>query len=152
MGELRYLFTMAIEVLQKYWALVGASVLATAVALVLVYRAYGDSSRGQLLRAVNLHERRFTAASMASGATEKAVAKLQRLQSKRDSAKPRHIQEAVEAVEDAKALQKIAEDQVLIAANHVRKIILEEFPPKRHASLRAKYLPEDRSDKKPFTF
>ena len=44
-----------------------------------------------------------------------------------------------------------SDDKVLIAQNHVRKIILEEFPPKRHESLRAKILPDAALDKRPFT-
>ena len=143
---------MTMEILQRYWALVGASVLMTSVALMLAYRAFAASARSQLLRSVRMHQARCNAANKARGVAQKAAAKLQKLRSKRDSAKPRHVQEGAEALEDARALVKIAEDQVLIAANHVRKLILEEFPPKRHASLRAKYLPEDQPDKKPFTF
>lgn len=143
---------MAMEFLQRYWALAGASVLLTAVALTLVFRAYSNSGRGQLLRMVHLHQKRRTAARKAKAVAEKAALKVQKLQSKKDSAKPRHVQEGIEALEDARALQKIAEDQLLIAANHVRKVILGEFPPKRHASLRAKFLPEDQPDGKPFTF
>ena len=43
-------------------------------------------------------------------------------------------------------MQKIANDQVLIARNQVRKIILEEYPPKRHAAMRLKYLKVDEAD------
>ena len=64
---------------------------------------------------------------------------------------PRSIAEAAGALEDARALQKIAEDQLLIARNHVRKIILEEYPPQRHEALRQRFLPADEGDSKPFT-
>lgn len=151
-GELRYLFVMAMEFLQRYWALAGASVLLTAVALKLAYGAFSDSGRGQLLRMVHSHRKQRAAAINAQRVVEKAAARVQKMQSKRDSSKPRHVQEGIEALEDARALKKIADDQLLIAANHVRKVILEEFPPKRHARLRAKYLPEDQPDGKPFTF
>jgi hypothetical protein len=66
--------------------------------------------------------------------------------------KPVRLQEARDAVQDAGALLKIAEDQVLIAENHVRKIIVEEFPPNRHERMRSRYLPGEREDGKPFTF
>ena len=66
--------------------------------------------------------------------------------------KPSRLQAAREAVQDAEALLKIAEDQVLIAENQVRKIIVEEFPPKRHERMRRKYLPEEPENGKPFTF
>jgi hypothetical protein len=41
---------------------------------------------------------------------------------------------------------------VLIAENHVRKIIVEEFPPNRHERMRSRYLPGEREDGRPFTF
>ena len=49
-------------------------------------------------------------------------------------------------------LLKIAADQVLIAENHVRKIIVEEFPPNRHERMRGRFLPGEREDGKPFSF
>jgi hypothetical protein len=66
--------------------------------------------------------------------------------------KPSRLQAAREAVLDAEALLKIAHDQVLIAENRVRKIIVEEFPPKHHGRMRSRYLPGEREDGKPFTF
>ena len=66
--------------------------------------------------------------------------------------KPIRLQEATEAVQDAETLLKIADDQVLIAGNHVRKLIVEEFPPKRHDRMRSKYLPGEQKDDKPFSF
>ena len=40
-------------------------------------------------------------------------------------------------------LLKVAADQVQIAENHVRRIIVEEFPPKRHDRMRSLYLPDE---------
>jgi hypothetical protein len=53
-------------------------------------------------------------------------------------------------LQDARALAKIANDQVLVARNLLRKHILEEYPPKRHAVLRARYLGAEEIEKKPF--
>jgi hypothetical protein len=41
---------------------------------------------------------------------------------------------------------------VLIAENHVRKIIVEEFPPRLHERLRERYLPGEGADSRPFSF
>ena len=57
--------------------------------------------------------------------------------------KPRRLEEAAGAVQDAEALLKIAGDKVLIAENHVRRIIVEEFPPKHHERMRSRYLPQE---------
>ena len=77
---------------------------------------------------------------------------LERLEGKAASVAPRRLQEAVEAAQDAEALLKIANDQVLIAENHVRKIIVEEFPPRSHDRLRARCLPGEHADARPFSF
>ena len=49
-------------------------------------------------------------------------------------------------------LQKIAEDQVQVARNHVRRVICDEYPPRRQSRLRRKFLDESESDQKPFSF
>lgn len=143
---------MALDFALRNWAMLAGSALATAIALFVAYRAFEDSARGQLQRAVRLLNKRRFAVQGAQRAADKAASRLGTLRSKADSVKPRHGQEASGAFEDARAMLKIAQDQEMIAANHVRKIILEEFPPKHHARLRARHLPESEPDKKPFTF
>ena len=85
-------------------------------------------------------------------AVEKAEYVAKRLHDNADRAKPRHLQEAKEALQDARTLAKIANDKILIAENHVRRVIVEEFPPVRHEAMRQKYLPDAARDKRPFTF
>jgi len=142
---------MTLEILIKHWALVAASVLGTAVLLFVVFRVYQDSARGRLQTTVRQLRSREQKARAARKAVDKAYASVDRLRAKADSVKPRRVQEASETLEDARALQKIADDQVLVAQNHVRKIILEEYPPKRHEAMRARYLLHDEADQKPFT-
>ena len=55
-------------------------------------------------------------------------------------------------MQDAEALLKIATDQVLIAQNHVRRIIVEEYPPKKHEKMRNKYLRQVDDKGLPFSF
>jgi hypothetical protein len=150
--DLGYFFRMTLELLQHYWAVLAASVLGLGITLFVVYRALDDSAQGRLMRLVRLYDEKLLAADRAQRVAAKAEAKLRKLRAKLQSAKPRHVQETSEALEDAHALLKIAEDQVLIAANHVRKLILEEFPPTRHEQLRSNYLPDSAPDSKPFTF
>ncbi len=150
--ELGYVFQMTLQFLQHNWAVLAASVLGLGIGLFVAYRALDDSARGRLMHLVRLYDEMVVAASRAQRVAAKAEAKLRKLRAKLESAKPRHVQEMSEELEDAHALLKIAEDQVLIAANHVRKLILEEFPPTRHEQLRSKYLPDSAPDSKPFTF
>lgn len=142
---------MMLEILGRYWALVAASVLGTGVLLFVVFRIHADSGRGRLIGKLSELRAREREANKARKAVDKAAARLERLRARADSVKPRHGQEASEALEDARALQKIADDQVLVARNHVRKIIVEEYPPRRHAALRARYLRQDDADQKNFT-
>lgn len=142
---------MTLEYFSKNWALVVASVIGTAVLLFVVFRAYQDSARGRLNATVRQLRCREQKALAARKAVDKAVATVDRLRTKADSVKPRRVQEASETLEDARALQKIADDQVLVARNHVRMIILEEYPPRRHEAMRTRYLLHDEADQKPFT-
>lgn len=142
---MRYGFAMMIEFLTKNWALVIASALGTGVMLFVLFRAYQDSSRGRLKATVGQLRQREQEARAAGNAVDKAARNLDRLRAKADSVKPRHAQEAVETLEDARSLLKIAEDQVLVGRNHVRKLIVEEYPPKQHEAMRSRYLGQETS-------
>lgn len=150
-GDLGYGLGMMLDYLAKYWALIAASVLGTAIVLFVLYRGYQDSALGRLHSAVRLLRSREQDATAVQKRVDRNAARLGRLRARADSTKPRHVQEASEALEDARALQKISHDQVLVARNHVRKIILEEYPPKRHDALRTRYLPHEEADHTPFT-
>ena len=121
---------MTLEYATTHWALLSASVLGLAVVMFVVWRIWLDSARGQLrgaLRTLRQAERDATC-------------------------QPSRLQEAAGTAQDAEALLKIAADQVLIAENHVRRIIVEEFPPKRHETMRSKYLREVDDAGRPFSF
>ena len=142
---------MTLELVIRNWALVGASVLGTAVLLFVLFRVYQDSGRGRLGARVRELRSCEQEAVRAHRAAEKAAGRLARLRARAASVKPRLVQEAEGALEDARALHKIAEDKVLIARNHVRKLIVEEYPPTRHDALRRRLLPSDEPEVKPFT-
>ncbi len=143
---------MSLNSLQQHWALVIAGVVGAAVLLFAAWRAWRDSPRGRLRMARRRLRDKDLEARRQHKQLERLSTNLDRLQRKADSVKPIRLQEATEAAQDARALLKIAEDQVLIAENHVRKIIVEEFPPQHHERLRSRYLPGERNDGKPFTF
>jgi uncharacterized protein YlxW (UPF0749 family) len=138
--------------LQQHWALVSASIIATAVLVFAGWRAWLDSPRGRLRAARrSLRSKRLEARKQRK-ALQRLSSRLDKLEAQADSVKPRQLREAAEAAQDAEALLKIAGDQVLIAENHVRKIIVEEFPPKHHDRMRGKYLAGERQDARPFSF
>ncbi len=143
---------MTLSFLEQHWALVSASIVGSVVVVFVAWRAWVDSPRGRL----GIARRHLRNKALARDKQRKALQRLSRrldeLEARADSVKPRHLREAAEAVQDAEALLKITADQVLIAENHVRKIIVEEFPPNRHDRMRSKYLPDERQGGKPFTF
>lgn len=142
---------MSKDFLTQHWALLIASVIGTAVVLFVLLRAYQDSASGQLRTLLGNVRDREHAARNAAKAVAKANGKLERMRKRVESVKPRHAEEATGALQDAKSLAKIADDQVLVARNLLRKHILEEYPPKRHAVMRIKYLGAEESEQKPFT-
>jgi len=143
---------MTVEFLQQNWALAGASVIGVAVLLFALWRGWQDSARGRLGAALAQLGQKRTQARRKQRSLRKARVRLERLRSRAEHVRPRRVQEAMEALQDAEALAKIAGDQVLIAENHVRKIIVEDFPPKRHEALRARYLNRKDEDGRPFSF
>ncbi len=133
---------MTLDYLTQNWALVIASILGTAVLLFVLLRAFQDSVRGRLQANVRQLRNRERDALAAARSVDKVAAKLERLRANADAVKPRHAEESKEALQEARELQKIVDDQVLVARNNVRTLILEEYPPKRHAAMRKKYLAE----------
>ena len=143
---------MTFEFASRHWALLSASVLGCAIVMFVLWRLWLDSGRGQLWGALRRLRQTKLEARRQRLALENATGALARLQARSESTKPRRVQEATEAVQDAEALLKIAADQVLIARNHVRRIIVEEFPPKRHDAMRYKYLGKEDDAGRPFSF
>jgi len=142
---------MSLDDLQRYWALLAAGALALVVLVFVMVRVYQDSARGRLTAQLRALREREKAARKAAGAARESRRRLEKLRVKADSVKPRLVEETKGKLEDALALKKIADDKVLIARNHVRKTIIEEFPPKEHESMRRRLLPEAGSDGRPFT-
>jgi len=140
------------EILLRHWGLLAATVLLVAVALNIALLLWQRSPSGQLRRALAVMQVQRRAAARAADVTDKAEARLDKLMQTRETVRPASLQEARDALQDARALQKIADDKVLIAENHSRRIILEEFPPVKQHKLRMRYFPADVRDPRPFSF
>jgi hypothetical protein len=124
--------------IQSNWALLLAAILVLPACIVVVRTVLSRSARGKLHSAINELRR-------ASREFHKAERRLALLKRREDSLRqraakviPRELQESVEQRGDADALLKIAGDRLLIARNHVRRIILEEYAPHRQERLRRK--------------
>jgi len=140
------------NLLKSNWALLIAAVLGAIILMIVVVQLVQRSAGGQLRATVRALAQARQDEAKALKSVEKAERIARRLHEKADRAKPRHLQEAKDALGDARALAKIANDKVLIAQNHVRRVIYEEYPPARQEALREKYLPPQERDKRPFSF
>lgn len=133
---------MTIDDLQQYWALVIASVLGLGIVLFVLSRASQNSRRGRLGSALTYMRDRERAARKAVKALEEVTHKIERLRARSESVPPKQADAARDALLEAQELQKLIDDQLLIARNNVRLLITEEYPPKRHEAMRSKYLGE----------
>ena len=140
------------DILKTNWALAIAAALGFIVALIAVVQLFRRSRAGQLRKTVAALANARQDEAKALKAVQKAERIARRLHDNADRAKPRHLQEAMDALGDARALAKIANDKVLVAENHVRRVIHEEYPPLKQEALRQRYLPSQDADKKPFSF
>ncbi len=139
-------------VLVNNWALGLAAVVGGLAAITVFVAIIRRSARGQLKRVCAELKKAQKIHRQAARVTEKSDRRLGKLGKNADKVKPRRLQEAEDALQDARALEKIASDQLLIAGNHVRRVIHEEFPPSRQQALRDRYLPTVEQDKGPFSF
>ena len=140
------------ELLKHHWAIIGASVIVAALLLRATWKVLSRSPRSQLRRANgDLHDK-LAAAVRAEKRAARARRRCERLEKKSQSVRPAQLEEARGALVDAESLLKIASDQVMVARNRVGKVIFEQFPPKSHDRLRARYLPDKDDKRYPFKF
>lgn len=145
-------FGMEIDLILENWALWASLVPGTLVVYAVAVALYRRSGSGQLSRACRNHRAAQKTLARARESVTAAAAKVGKLQSRADKVRPRELQEAKDALEDCRALEKIADDKSQVMRNHLRRVIFEEFPPARHEKMRARYLPQDVEDGRPFTF
>ncbi len=138
--------------LKSNWALLVAAVIGFFIVLMVIASLIGRSSWGQLRQTLRTLAKARQNEAKALKSAEKAERVARELHENADRAKPRHLQEAKDTLEDARALVIIANDKILVAENDVRLVIHDEYPPVRQEALRQKYLPDPARDKKPFSF
>lgn len=143
---------MDTPVFTHYWALWAAAGCAAIVVYAVVARLIDQSGSGQLRQALKEHRAAINELRKARRQVRRAERRVATLGKKAERTKPRVLTEAKESLQDARSLLKICDDRSQVTANHVRRVIFEEFPPVRHETLRRRYLPEDVADNRPFSF
>ncbi len=143
---------MSEEWVREYWALLGAGAALLAVLVVVFIAAVRRSRRGRLARLARQQQKERKAFDAAVAAYKRSVRRLEQLEKKQNRVAPRALDEARDAVTDAKQLVEIRKGALQVADNHVRMIIVEEFPPGRHEALRRRYGVSGHPDNRPFTF
>lgn len=143
---------MNIESLQSDWA-IWLALASLVVAIVLIIPiVLKRTSRSKLNRVLSDLKETQKELRKTGRVSDKAEKKLQKMLANIERVKPRELQEAKDAVDDSKALTRILSDKLMVAQNHVRRVIHDEFPPAKHDQMRAKYLPQDVKEDRPFQF
>lgn len=143
---------MNLDLLRDNWALAIAAAIVLALALFGLARLLGDSAPARLRGAARRLAAERRRLRKAEAAVERAERRVQSLKARVEKVKPRSLQEAIGKAADQQALARIARDNVLIAEQRLRQIIHEEYAPAKQARLRARYLPDSRPDRRPFSF
>lgn len=131
---------MTLDFAIRHWALIVASVLGAGVLLFVLGRLYADSARGRLHYLSRQLRRQKRVALRAERKYERARQRFAGLKRREQTVKPMLLNAADEAMQDARMLQQLADDLVLVAQRKLRDLIIEEFPPNRHDRLRNRYL------------
>ena len=143
---------MANGFLHEHWALVGAAALLAIVVTAVIRQWHLRTAGGQLREVLKAHRKVRAEYRRAARNATRAQKQVEKLEKRAEHVKPRRLEESRQALADAEALTKILEDKLQVTANHVRRVIHEEFPPRRQPALRARFLPEDGPDGRPFSF
>ncbi|MGI9262390.1 MAG: hypothetical protein ACR2QR_10170, partial [Woeseiaceae bacterium] len=134
------------------WALLLAAVPALIVVIAVIRQLAARSAPGQLRSMLADHRGALKTLADARAQCSKADRRVEKLVARVDQTKPRVLEEARACARDAQALEKIAADKALVTANHVRRVIHEEFPPSQHEELRLRYVPGDEQKGQRFSF
>ncbi len=137
---MRYNAVPMLQVLPQYWALVVASILGLGIALFVIFRLVQDSRRGRLASALNHLQERERALEKASKEVAKLLKKCEKLAARGDKVPPNQLLGAKDALAAARETEALLQDQVLVARNEARNIILQDYPPNRHDAMRRRYL------------
>ena len=111
-----------------------------AVGLVVILPNLVPTSRGRLNKQRRELRHRLYQHVQAQRAADRAAKKFEAMNARAAKVKPRILRECEATAEDMRRMLVHAKDKVLVAENHVRKIILEEFPPVEQPKLVEKYL------------
>lgn len=139
----RYSVVMDKEFLQHNWALLAACVLLAIVGIIVARAAWAQSLPGRLRQRAADYRAAERDCSRAEAAVRALEERLARTRAKADTVAPKALTQLEGQVADAQALAKIARDKVLVAANLLRQVIVEEYPLVEQARLRERYFPAE---------
>jgi len=98
--------------------------------------------RGRLNRQSRELRHRLYELQQAERLADKANRTYDKLKQRADRVQPNKLRDAEVMAEDRKTMLGHARDKVMAAQNHVRNVVLNEYPPVYQESLLKKHLPE----------
>ena len=143
---------MEILLSSKYLLLLLGAVILAVVAFCVVLPNVLPTPRGSLNRQRReLRHRRYQL-QQAIRAAEGATKRFEKLQRNARNVEPAKLDEAGAKAKDMQILAGHANDKVLVAENHVRRVILDRFPPAKQERMLSKFVPERDERSMPFSF
>ena len=136
----------------NHWLLIIGLALLLAVVVLVILPNSLPTPRGALNR--QRRELRFRLAEhrQAARVAARALRQAKKLSNVRDRTAPAAFDEAQALARDKQTLLEHAADRVMVAENHVRRVILEQFPPRDHEKLLARYVSAAGDKSLPFRF
>lgn len=131
--------------------LIGLGIISIVLVGVVLPNAM-PNARGSLNYQRREHKHKLYELKQARRAAAKAKRKFENLKSRAQHVKPARLREAEEQAKDLETMVGHAKDRVMVAENHTRRIILDQYPPAKQQQLLAKYLPAEDEKTKSFTF
>jgi hypothetical protein len=109
------------------------------VAIAVILPNIMPTPRGRLNRQRRELRHSLYERQQAERGSAKAARELVKLQARAQDVQPKLLREAEGRAQDMQIMFGRANDKVLVAENHVRRILLDEFPPATHQQLLKKY-------------
>lgn len=143
---------MDTDYVARHWALFAALAVVAVVAIRALPQIWRRTSRGRLSAQVSRLREAERARKRALRSAAREAKRVAALEEKAGRIRPRDMERARGRLADAELLAKAHADKAMVETNRLRMVIHEEFPPDRHDAMRARYLPKDLDDGRPFSF
>lgn len=136
----------------SYLLLIVGSAILAGVVIGVVLPNLLPTPRGALNRQRRELRHRLYELARAERSAQAAARRFSKLQRNASNVEPMKLDEAEAQAKDMQTMLGHARDKVMVAQNHLRRIILDHYPPARQEKMLRKYVPQQAGKALPFSF